>query len=156
MHRYAIELVCLILFKTFLNRPTTKEAMEGWERDRERVRGIEVCELQWPCPCISTPLGTHLSGALSLYFTVSGDILVSRCHGEMAPLPRCSPRRRNSWNNEVPMRWGWNSGGPSWAQRPNPSPSLAPMKSGISRSVADDKSVSVCPGLFPGPGEDPG
>lgn len=30
------------------------------------------------------------------------------------------------------------------------------MKSGISRSVADDKSVSVCPGLFPGPGEDPG
>lgn len=35
-------------------------------------------------------------------------------------------------------------------------PSLAPMKSGISRSVADDKSVPVCPGLFPGPGEDPG
>lgn len=54
------------------------------------------------------------------------------------------------------MSWGWNSGGPSWAQRPNPSPSLAPMKSGISRSVADDKSVSVCPRLFPGPGEDPG
>lgn len=35
-------------------------------------------------------------------------------------------------------------------------PSPAPMKSGISRSVADDKSVSVCPRLFPGPGEDPG
>ncbi|MEQ2224496.1 hypothetical protein ILYODFUR_008063 [Ilyodon furcidens] len=30
------------------------------------------------------------------------------------------------------------------------------MKSGISRSVADDKSVSVCPRFFPGPGEDPG
>lgn len=35
-------------------------------------------------------------------------------------------------------------------------PALAPMKSGISRSVADDKSVSVCPRLFPGPGKDPG
>ncbi|TNN73802.1 hypothetical protein EYF80_016010 [Liparis tanakae] len=74
----------------------------------------------------------------------------------MAPLPRRSPRRRNQWNNEVPRSWGWNSGGPSWAQRPNPSPYPAPMKSGISRSVADDKSVSVCPRLFPGPGEDPG
>lgn len=81
---------------------------------------------------------------------------MSRCHDEMAPLPRCSPRRRNQWNNEVPRSWGWNSGGPSWAQRPNPSPSPAPMKSGISRSVADDKSVSVCPRLFPGPGKDPG
>lgn len=50
MHRYAIEPVRLILFKTFLNRPTTKEAVEGWERDRKRVREIEVCELQWPCP----------------------------------------------------------------------------------------------------------
>lgn len=54
MHRYAIEPVRLILFKTFLNRPTTKEAVEGWERDRKRVREIEVCELQWPCPWIST------------------------------------------------------------------------------------------------------
>lgn len=78
------------------------------------------------------------------------------CHDEMAPLPRRSPRRRNQWNNEVPRSWGWNSGGPSWAQHPNPSPYPAPMKSGISRSVADDKSVSVCPRLFPGPGEDPG
>lgn len=97
------------------------------------------------------PFGTHLSAACSLYFTVTRDILVSRCHHEMAPLPRCSPRRRNEWNNKVPRSRGWNYGGPSWAQRPNPSPSLAPMKSGISRSVADDKSVSVCPGLFPGP-----
>lgn len=53
IHRYAIEPVPLILFKTFLHRPTTKEAAEGWEGDRERVREIEVCELQWPC--ISTP-----------------------------------------------------------------------------------------------------
>lgn len=42
MHPHAIELARLILFKTFLNRPTTKEAAEGWERDSERVRGVEV------------------------------------------------------------------------------------------------------------------
>lgn len=166
-HWWAIELVHL--FKTFLHSPATKEAEDGWEKDRGREWETEVCELQWPCPCIYTPaarepsprhdtrpLGIHLSGELSLYFTVTGDILVSRCHDEMAPLPRRSPRQHNQWNNEVPGCWGWNSGGPSWVQRPNPSPSLAPMKSGISRSVADDKSVSVCPRLFPGPAEDPG
>lgn len=99
-----------------------KRQQRGGKRARGEVRGRAVWELQWPCPCISAPLGTHPSGALSLYFTVTGDILVSRCHGEMAPLPRRSPRRRNQWNNEVPMSRGWNSGGPSWAQRPNPSP----------------------------------
>lgn len=139
---------------------------KGTEKESERDRGLSysgpapASPLQQRgtprLPVTPRPLGTHLSGALSLYFTVTGDILVSRCHDEMAPLPRRSPRRRNQWNNEVPRSWGWNSGGPSWAQRPNPSPSLAPMKSGISRSVADDKSVSVCPRLFPGPGEDPG
>jgi len=140
-----------------------------WERDREWewARGLRVTVALPLHPHSSSagpprlhvtprPLGTHLSGALPLYFTVTGDILVSRCHDEMAPLPRRSPRRRNQWNNEVPRSWGWNSGGPSWAQHPNPSPYPAPMKSGISRSVADDKSVSVCPRLFPGPGEDPG
>lgn len=135
---------------------STGRPLKGQWRVGKGQRGIEVCELQLPCPCISTPLGNHLSGAPSLYFTVTGDILVSRCHGEMAPLPRCSLRQRNQWNNKAPMSSGWNSGGPSWAQRPNPSPSLAPMKSGISRSVADDKSMSVCPWLFPGPGEDLG
>lgn len=106
-------------------------------------------------PCAS---GTHLSGKLSLYLTVTGDILVSRCQDEVAPLPRRSLRQRGRPDNEVPRSWGWNSGGPSWAQRPNPSlsPSQAPMKSGISRSVADDKSVSVCPRFFPGPGKNPG
>lgn len=169
IHRYAIELLHS-LFKTFLHRLATKEAAEGWERDggREWERHRPV-SYSGPAPAstpqqrgnprsavIPRPLGIHLSGAPSLYFTVTGDILVSRCHDEMAPLPRRSPRRRNQWNNEVPRSWGWNSGGPSWAQCPNPSPSLAPMKSGISRSVADDKSVSVCPWLFPGPSEDPG
>lgn len=152
----------------------SKHFFTGWALKRQwRVgkgqRAPEVCELQWPCPCTSSPterepsslydtlcMGTHLSGKLSLYFTVIGDILVSRCHGEVAPLPRRSLRQHNQWNNEVPRSWGWNSGGPSWAQRSNPSPSEAPMKLGISRSVADDKSVSVCPRFFPGPGEDPG
>lgn len=55
IHRYAIELARLILFKTFLHRTATKEAAEGWERKRERQQEIEVCELQWPCPCISAP-----------------------------------------------------------------------------------------------------
>lgn len=43
MHRYAIETQFVSFFsKTFLNRPITKEAAEGWERDREGVRGREV------------------------------------------------------------------------------------------------------------------
>lgn len=126
VHRYAIEprLIPPPFQKHFSTGRSPKEAAEGWEKGQrrsERESGA-AWELQWPCPCISAPLGTHLSGALSLYFTVTGDILVSRCHGEMAPLPRRSPRRRNQWNNEVPMSRGWNSGGPSWAQRPNPSP----------------------------------
>lgn len=137
---------------------------KGTEKEWEKWRSVSYSGPASPLQqrgtprllAIPRPLGTHLSGALPLYFTVTGDILVSRCHDEMAPLPRRSPRRRNQWNNEVPRSWGWNSGGPSWVQRPNPSPSPAPMKSGISRSVADDKSVSVCPRLFPGPGEDPG
>ncbi len=48
MHRYAIEPVRLILFKTFLHRPTTEEAVEGWERDRERVR--ESVSYSGPAP----------------------------------------------------------------------------------------------------------
>lgn len=64
VHRYAIELAHLILFKTFLNRPTTKEAAEGWERAGERVRGIEV----W----VTVALPLHLRA-------IRGLICLARC-----------------------------------------------------------------------------
>lgn len=73
------------------------------QRKSERDGGLSY---SGPAPASLLHLGTHLSGGLPLYFTVTGDILVSRCHGEMAPLPRRSPRRRNQWNNKVPKSWG--------------------------------------------------
>lgn len=64
MHRYAIELAHLILFKTFLNRPTTKEAAEGWERAGGRARGMEV----W----VTVALPLHLR-------SIWGLICLARC-----------------------------------------------------------------------------
>lgn len=80
VHRYAIELAHLILFKTFLNRPTTKEAVEGWERARERVRGIEV----W----VTVALPLHLCSIWGL-ICLAGCLctllllVTFRCHGVM-------------------------------------------------------------------------
>lgn len=78
---------------------------KGTEKDSKRWRSVSYSgpapasplqQRRTPrLPVTPRPLGTHLSGALSLYFTVTGDILVSRCHDEMAPLPRRSLRRRN-------------------------------------------------------------
>lgn len=82
------------------------------------------------------------------------------CHGvTMKWLPSHVAARGSKTCGTIKSRksWGWSPGGPGWAQRPNPPPpSPAPMKSGISRSVADDKSVSVCPGLFPRARRGPG
>lgn len=97
VHRYAIEPVSLILFKTFLHRPTTKEAAEGWERDRERVREIEVCELQWACPCISTPAARD--PLASLWHPVHwGLICLARCLCTLLLLV-------TFWCHGVTMKW---------------------------------------------------
>lgn len=131
---------------------------KGPEKERAGWRS----ELQWPCPCISAPFGglICLAGCLCTLLL----LVTFWCHGVMVKwLPSHVAARGGATSGTIrsPRVGARTQGGPSWVRNaltlpPPPPPSLAPMKSGISRSVADDKSVSVCPGLFPGPGEDPG
>lgn len=59
----AIELAHLILFKTFLNRPTG--GVGKGQRKSERDRGLSS---SGPAPASPLHSGTHLSGGLSLLY----------------------------------------------------------------------------------------
>lgn len=109
----------------------------------ERKASVTVLPLHSLASLTPRPPGRSSVCLPPLYFTVTGDILVSRWNGS---LPRCSLRQRNQgqWSPKSRGDPGDPAGRSTLTLPP------APMKSGIMRAVSDDKSVSVCPRLFPG------
>lgn len=124
----------------------TEKEWEG-ERSESYSGPAPASPLHWGLICLARCLCTLLL------------LVTFWCHGVTVKwLPSHVAARGGATSGTMRSRWvgAGTQEAPAGRNALTLPPSSAPMKSGISRSVADDKSVSVCPRLFPGPGEDPG
>lgn len=144
--------------KHFSTGRSLKRQRRGGKRDGGEVRARVERSESYSGPAPASPLHWGLICLARCLCTLLL-LMTFWCHGVTVKwLPSHVAARGSATSGTMRSRWvgAGTQEAPAGCNALTLPPSPAPMKSGISRSVADDKSVSVCPGLFPGPGEDPG